>query len=248
MAVHICSNDFDTGSIYDGEWQLNQRISGYYTLSYLNFASIYIPWMWDGFNGIRIRYVPDSEAIGGDVTGTYEFSSTLMNMTDKDDIAAQIMTELNADANVKLGTNTYGNAFTAASYDSVEDRFSFTVNPSWDGVQIFWAHVDCTSRYVFNKTVDQPILLSSIGLSATYISIFPKFLECMIEQSSSYYINSSTSFPTLLITTNDIPYLDQQIDIPAATNTLNISFYRTNIPVAPVPLTGEWDMIFRPRR
>lgn len=246
MSVHICSNDFDSGSIYDGEWELNESISGYFTLSYLNFNSISIPWMWDGFNGIRIRYAPDINAIGGDVTGTYEFSSTLMDMTDKNDIVAQMVTELNADANIKLGTNTYGNAFTSGVYDSVNDRFDFVVNGSWDGIQILWSHVDCTSRYVFNKTVDQPILLSSIGLSATYVGDTPKFLECMIEQSSSYYINSSSSFPTLMITTDDIPYLDQQIDVPISTSTLNISFYRTNIPVSPVPLTGEWDMIFRP--
>jgi len=244
-ALHICSSDLDSGTIYDGEWNFPHGLQGSYTLRYLSFQSDTFPWIWNGSNELTVR--TQETSMSSPVTTVVTFDETVLNpMTDFDTIASTITSTITTQvfSGVLFGGDP-GIEFTynhTTNQMQIQSHYGYSVELMWSDSSIAGVFGSLSSSTLLvTDTVDDTF---SFPFASDKIEANPKFIECRMDQSSNFIINSRGSNPNLLISTNDIPYVDQNINIHQKTSVLNISFYRTGNYVSPLPFTEEWDMIF----
>jgi hypothetical protein len=263
----IYSEDVDSGEIYDGEWNLNSKISGQWELTYLKFdGPTSFPWMTSTSNSMDLIFsmtlygMPDQTQ---EISATVNFSESIFTMTNKDNIATQ-MTQDIFDAMTDAGSwlsNPPPDQFIIV-YDSATDTFQFKgrwqssiTNPysTLTQFQIIWTTSTC--KDIFGQTEDfsSGLLAFFNGewvidyLTAANVITSLKFLECQIEQSSDYVVRSKIgSYPSLIIPTDDIPLTGQTIHIVNPSNILNISIFSpSKNQNGPLPFEGSFIMNFQ---
>lgn len=233
MSVHISSDDVSSGSSYNGTFSFTETLLGLYKLETQYIDSTAIPWMWADCNGLLISATTGMDSDSGTVSFNY---ASIGSSSDTTAIAASFQSSVNAVTNAFVGAAA---RTCTVTYNSSLNVFSFAFNGT---VTMLFPSPESTSRYVFNKFSDTTG--NTINLSATFIDVSPKFLEMYIDESITEYNTSRNSYPTILLSTFDSEFVNQEIEFINKTNTLTISIYRLNVPLAPVPITNKWDLIF----
>jgi hypothetical protein len=233
MSIHLFSNDYSSGSIYNGVWQVPTTLNKNYKVTYQYITVDSIPWIWNGIHQLVIT--------AGSSTGTVSFDySTLAYETDTTIIANTLESNINTIVNAFPLTdarNCIVNYNAATLTDNAFYELTFD-----DNVVLKFSSTLSTSKYIFNIFTDQTI--SSINLYDTFIYTNPHFLDVYIDESSTQYITSRNTFPTLLWATNDVQFTGQEINFRGSTQSLTIKIYRQNIPISPVPIQGRWNLVF----
>lgn len=260
--LFIYSKDLDAGTIYDGQFDLNTKISGEWELKYATFTGPDTwPWIWTGTNSLEFQ-VFSSDDIVKITTITAYFPESMFRETNKIVIAEKIY---DAMSDALIASDAFYNPSTtppqlAVSYNSETDNMEIrsNYNPTEGGgaLTIINLHYDAsTCRDIFNKTsnessgilpwIDQDphiFLISAVNMAITDT---PKFLELKVEQSKEFSVRSkSGSFPNLIISTEDIPLTNQTIHLLEPTNTLNLSFYSPLTNVGAIQFEGEYILYF----
>lgn len=237
MPVHIAAEDVDDGFSYNGTWNLNREISGIYKLDYLHFDISNIPWMWSTNRNLVIQYVKDE--IDENNVLDFDFDDIGFS-SDYTAIAASLEND------IQQGLNGMTETPPTVSVTYADNQFEITTSNDGSTIIFQWESPLSNCKYIFDKENTENEALSypnSVFLPTRHVTLNPIFLYLTIMESSSKYITSSESKPTLIITTQDTAYLNQEIDFPNSVSALNLIFHRVSDPIHPVPVTADWDIV-----
>jgi hypothetical protein len=229
MSLHIDSDDYDTGTLYNGVWNLYRSIIGSYQLISQRVEVQDFPWCWDENN--YLQFTVQDEPFTVNVFDPADISDFQFS-TDKSAIADYIETRLNG-----LGAFDLPHFSLLFNYDATNDNFIMTWNQT---VSIDWRNSEC--RQWFNK----PKIIETgtiFVLSAKNITISPRYLYFMIDESTTFGVTDRDLEPTLIVATQDIPLTGQKIVFVTDTSVLSISVYLPNMSTSPLPMTSGWELI-----
>lgn len=232
--IHINSEQYTSGSRYDGVWTLSTPVLGTYEVIYQTIDSSKIPWITSSTNFISIQYGGNpsvSFALFPDPTylPTYQYS------TDIDDIANFLQSRLNSLLGMILG---YGISVTITN-DTDNHRLILVFS---DNLTIQW---DSSSCHTIFKQSGSPVG-NTFYMDTSNIDVYPH-LFVHIAENTGYIIDTEPDMEsTLIFHTTDTAVLGQKVVFRERTETLTIKFYRASFPETVVPLTNQWDIVLAP--
>lgn len=238
----VHSEDFTSGNSSDGVWNFNRSLKGNWTVIAQHIESQDIPWMWLGQDTIILRIHNPAD------TNQYEdipvtFPDTIGFMTDTTEIMNAMIAVMQARIDDIALVTPYVERLVSGSVDEGNGNIVFIFDD--DPVDIMWESEVEGFVSTFNPSVDKVGAENELNTSSwtmTYKEAYvdPKYLEVYIEQASSGYANSHDTTPTLLFSTRDGEFVNQQIYIPRDTFTLTIKIRRMGNNTNVVPLSKPW--------
>lgn len=256
MSLLIQSSDVESGVIYDGTWKFSAQVKGNYSVNYSYWESSSIPWIWNGVDHLLI-------SISSQLTG-FNYADYIIdlvgNTMNNYTTTTQVANAIQADVESAISDYLYDYSV-SCSYNSTLNAYAlvFTYHPlvddSWIGsIKMKYSDVLSTASGVFDVVDDEVSMVLHKDDTYTFylynthvLETSPKFLLLQIDENVNRTIVSCVnSKGSLVIATEDIPLLNQVIDIKDATRELNIGVYRTNIEIDPVPLnesTTSWYLV-----
>jgi hypothetical protein len=267
--ILIQSKDVDSGTSYDGQWNLTSSVIGEFTLKYSYWSTGAIPWINADSATIVVVFnegiVPAPTLTREDFDATLHYSNSitldynaLKLESNTTTIAASLQASFQASFDDYADYPAHNRAYTCVvTYDSVNVRYQFTVHHlfnSWGAFCLAFDDPASTASGLF----DQETAIFSQGLTnggSSYVFYLsaqhvgdtaPKFLQMKIDQCESNLVTSClTTVGSFLLATTDLPYTEQSITFNSYTDVLNISIYRNNISSAPVAATNKWALILQ---
>lgn len=232
------SEDVDSGTIYNGTWNMTTTVQGTNILIAQNFNAQDFYWMWSACNTMKIQCPPNA---GGVVIeeAVVNFDVNLGKTDNIADIIAGMVDDIQ-DALDNLPVGYERNV--SATYDSYNKIITFQFDqPMW----VLWGSDDTnTFKYIVNRTIDE-VEATVLHFSSVRMTLSPTHICAVINESNTEIAVSNTSRPTLLLATSGEQLTGQQFNIKDSTLSLNISFYLINVPISPVPLTDNWVLAFK---
>lgn len=229
--LHLSSHDVASGPKYNGTYNFTKSIFGNFSMIYQylsNFGNV--PWVYEGCNSFYIVNNADYE----------QFTIVEFPEMVNDDSASVI-------AWFTAGIATTGwVTVTSGSYDASLNQYTFEFSIE---VLIRYAVEDSTIAYVFNWVYADPITplpTTSLTIDARYINNSPRILELHCEQIQSQAINANGDKPTLFLSTQDSFISNQEIQVNIEVTSLTIQIYRPSNHGAPLPITDDFELIFKP--
>jgi hypothetical protein len=233
--ISIHSNQFLSGTPYDGVWLLDDHISGTFTLQSEYMTQYDIPWIWKDVNQLKYELEINRNHKFEHYTRIVQLNHNFLAFAkDLRLIMFSILDVLNTDFSL------IGSLITVdGNYDEY-NLILFINSPFVFNFSILWEDWDCTASGVFGKEYNETT--SILYLPVSYMITQPQFLEVCIVEADDFYISSSINSDRLLFpfVSGHIP--GQKIVFDNETNTLTIKFYRRNIHYSPVPFNNTWDM------
>lgn len=256
MSLLIQSEDVDTGTIYDGTWEMSASFSGLYEVSYMYWETITVPWIWTGVDQIQLGY--SNVTNGSPVNYTYVLvdlnAASLSTLTTTGEVATAIKnafaTAISPDSNFSIVCVFHVDSL---SYD-VTFNFDNNGDPGYGKILLEWSNSLSTASGVFDKAVDEVSEDLANGDAVTFnlssqhvLETDPKFLLLTIDESNSQIVSSCTNTKgTIIVATSDLPVTGQIVRFNTRQNQLNIGVYRTNISNSTVPVGTIWNLILKP--
>lgn len=234
MAVYIDSNDIAeqdiSGTIKKDIYNLSSSLKGQYKLQQFNMDTDLIPWIFVGCDKLFVEFDGSEYEINFNEFNDIESKGLL---EDFNDICLWFL-------NVFNHGYLEGEVEFSCEYNNIDNTITIT---SSEEITFMWNHELSSCSSVFGKTENETG--TSFVLSAKYINTSPDTIACNISESSSNYITTSSTSPTLILSTL-LSFTGQEIIFSKETSQLSIYFYRLNIPQVSLPLTNKWQMILEP--
>lgn len=230
MAYYIDSNDLSSGTVSNGTWNFSESIpNGYYKVLYQSFTLQDFPWMWSDCNNLVIT--TDTEAGEVSITVTWPtYIGLYSSMLDVRTAFSDIITPLFAAVN----------PIQTVEYDSTTN----VITISWtNNVNVLWGSALSTFKYVANKFTTE-FNITQLQISCTNMTLLPDYLETYLNESTTIINTTHDTAPTFLWLTNG-QFLNQNFRIENNPSSLNVSIFRSNVPIAEIPLSGGWKFVFQ---
>lgn len=231
--IHINSEQYTSGSRYDGVWTLSSSVRGTYEVIYQTIDSSKIPWISSDTNSLSFQFdenpsVAFSLFLDPADLPTYQYS------TDLDSIATYIQNRFNT-IFVGLG---YGISVTVTN-DTDNHRLILIFTSD---ITIQW---DTSSCHTIFKQSGNPFG-DTFYMDTSNIDVYPHLFVHIAENIGSIIDTEPDMSSTLIFHTTDTGVLGQKVVFRDATDTLTIKFYRGSFPSTVVPLNNQWDIVLAP--
>jgi hypothetical protein len=223
--IHINSNDVNSGTSYQGQWDLSQSITGRITVVSHYIESGDIPWVYPGCNGLSVLQTALPNALE---TAVFDVQTSDAEV----DVIAAINATFDA-ISYLAGTSTV--------FIPADREYEVTLSES---VVLEWTKAGSTAKYVFGKRNSADEVGTVFRLSARDIESRPKYLDVHVQEASSSAVGSRLDPGDLFISTFDQEVRGGYIILNSSTRSLNIEFRRMNVPQFACPMELIWDMIF----
>lgn len=236
MAIHIGSENVESGTRYNGVWSLSAPIKGTYTVVGQSLKDQLIPWATLNNRNLNFDHTVDEDLHNHEVVllSDAAIEDGLLTAIDMSEIAEAFQYRFD-----ELG-------------DEVVDTWSVTVTLQNQNTEMKWVwseevtiHWDDSSiAKLFGKSGDETG--TEFIVSTKHITPYPKLLYVLIEESdSSYSITSQESEvkrPSLIFSTQDSELLNQNIVFGTSTDELTVQLYLINMTNSPIELTASWEL------
>lgn len=240
MAIHIGSENVESGTRYNGVWSLSSPIKGTYKVVGQSVRDQTIPWSTLQNRNLNFDHTVDEDVHNHEVV-------LLSDAAIEDGLLTAIDMEAIAEA-FQYRFDELG--------DEVVDTWSVTVTLQNENTEMIWTwseevtiHWDDSSiAKMFHKTGDETGTVFVV--STKYITPYPKLLYVTLEEADSLYVVTSQEplglKPTLLFSTQDTELLNQNVVLNSVTSEITFKIYLINMTNEPVALTKGWELTLIP--
>ncbi len=247
MSILVHSDDFKSGNSSDGVWDLGRNLKGSWTVVGQSMDTQTYPWMFSGQNTLCFVVHADRSVSGVEVLMRAEFDYATIGSTSDLTVIANSMT---ATMQNMFDTAAIDDPYAATTVSNTVNTGAHTMTFNFDAaVDVMWQQdfiFETTVKPSFNLPSNYPnqLIVTSFTISTTRMTVDPKYLFVYINESSSEYITTSASLPTLLFSTKDTEFIGQSVNIRNDTTSLTIKICRMH-ETAAVPINGEWYLILQ---
>lgn len=220
----ISSQDIQTGKIFDGQWTISNTVNGAFALQHFELDSGDIPFI---YNGCKLMKVTD------DVLATPPVDVLFTDQSDPD--PAIVSAQLESDLNAQVPALTW-----TVTHDLATKKYTFSALTAFT---IDWLEFGKVSG-------EQGSTLSVLTTSfSDYQFSRPEVFTMNFQETAS---SLSASNPVLRgdllvpLNTSVNFHVDAVLSFNFAVTSLNISFFRLNVPGFSVPFERNWTVTFAP--
>lgn len=240
MSIHIDSEDYTTGSRYNGVWTFSRDLYGVYTVISQSFEVQDIPWVWEAVDQMRftIEGVPISFAlfVPADI-------NVILAYTTKAEVASYMQTRINY---VAANENPTAPEWSVTvTYNATTDNFQLTfICADTVDVAVDWEHSTC--RGIFGAQNVNATFGYIHTFTAGFVRLDPKYVYLSIAEARSRFLTTQNFSPNLILSTYDTELTGQKVQFEASSVSLTMKTYLVNICYEPVPLTAGWELVLIP--
>lgn len=231
MSIHIDSETYSSGTIYNGIWSFPSSISGSYEIIEQYIDANPIPWINSTNN--HVYMFKDTFVFSFQLFKDEDFNTYRTN-NNTTDIGNYILNRFN-----EIGVDL-GNLFSVTmNINYTTETYDFTFNEPVTLRYSYWNMSD-----IFNTGVED-VLGTEFSWSFKNIDLYPH-LYLKISESTTSIDEPDTQNAAIIFHTQGNPLIGMNVSFINLVNELNIAIYRRSMPDNPVEINNKWDLILRP--